>query len=483
MSATPILMAAAVAVPLVAAPLSLHRAWAGAVALAAGVGTTAAAIGLVLAVARDGAVRHALGGWPAPLGIVWNLDGLAAILLATAALVALPVAVFATASLPREHLGREAHRFWPPFLFLWAGLNALFLSGDVFNIYVALELVSLAAVMLVTLEGRAAALAAGLRYLLVAQAGALTYLLGVAFLYARHGTLDVGLLTAAAAVGDMPTTVAAVLMTGGLFAKAALFPLHAWLPPAHGSAPAPASALLSGLVVMAAAYVILRLWFDVFAAVGGAPLRQGLGALGAAGVIWGSLLALSQRRLKAVIAYSTTAQMGYLLLAIPLAAPAADWSADPWAGAIMLAVAHAFAKAAMFLATGLIIQATGQDRIGSMRGVARRMPVTAYAIGVAGLTLMGLPPSGGFAAKWLLLRAAWSDGQWWWVLVLLGGGLLAAAYVFRIIGPAFSHSKARKRQPPRPLEWIALGMAAASLLMGLAAMPLVAVLARSGGGA
>lgn len=472
-------MAAAVSLPLLAAPASfvLRRSASAAAAMAAGTGTAAATLVLLAQVARDGVAREALGGWAAPLGIVWRLDGLAAVMLATTALVALPVGAFAAASPPRGHLREKAHRFWPPFLFLWAGLNALFLSNDAFNLYVTLELVTLAAVVLVSLEGEGAALAAGLRYLLLAQVGSLSYLLGVGFLYTRYGVLDLGLL-AGVSVDDAPTRVAAVLMTAGLFVKAALFPMHVWLPTAHGAAPPPASALLSALVVMSGAYIILRLWFGSFAVLEGEALRQGLGALGAAAVLWGSALALVQRRLKFLVAYSTTAQMGYLLLAIPLAAGGMGWSADPWAGAVMLALAHAFAKAAIFLGVGLIIAVTGQDRIGGMRGVARRLPVTAYAIGVAGLTLMGLPPSGGFAAKWLLLRASWNAGQWWWVVLLLVGGLLAAGYVFRIVAPAFAQTSDGKRQPPRPLEWLTLGMALASLLLGLAAVPLAAILGR-----
>lgn len=438
---------------------------------------TAAAIlvaggGLLWVVAEQGTFEIALAGWQPPLGMVWRADALAALLLAMTALVAATGTLFAWYHL-HAHAAKLAH-FWPLFLFLWAALNVLFLSRDVFNVYVALELSSLAAVAVVAVAGGEAALRGAMRYLLFALFGSITYLLGVAVLYAGFGSLD--FVHLAQAIAPSPAAVAALgLMTAGLFAKGALFPLHAWLPPAHSAAPAAGSALLSGVVVMSAVYILLRLWLEVFAAVPSMAGRQLLGTLGAAGVVWGSVLALFQCRLKLLVAYSTVAQLGYLLLVFPLAG-SGPGGAEAYSGGVYLALAHGLAKAAMFLAAGLVLEALGHDRIDGIQGAAHHMPITVFALALAGLTLMGLPPSGGFVAKWVMLHAAFASGQWWWAVVLLGGGLLAAAYVFRILLPAFRPPEQQSRgfeKVPLGAEVLVLVLAGGSVLLGLvAAAPL-----------
>jgi formate hydrogenlyase subunit 3/multisubunit Na+/H+ antiporter MnhD subunit len=342
-------------------------------------------------------------------------------------------------------------------------LNALFLSADIFNLYVTLELLGLAAVALVALAGNADALTAAMRYLLVSLLGSLFYLLGVVLLYHGFGSLDIA--TLAQRVEPSPTVFAAVgLMSAGLLLKTALFPLHFWLPPAHANAPAPVSALLSSLVVKASFYVLLRLWLEIFA-LNGPALGQLFGLLGTAAVLWGGIQALRQTRLKLLIAYSTAAQLGYLFLAFPLGTGVA------WKGALYLLLAHALAKAAMFMAAGNILLFGGHDRIADLDQVAQRLPLTLAAFALAGVSIMGLPPSGGFIAKWLLLEAALGSGQWWWAIVLLLGGLLSSAIVFKVIGHAFTQAVVthEARAVPASMEWTALALALAAILLGLVA--------------
>jgi formate hydrogenlyase subunit 3/multisubunit Na+/H+ antiporter MnhD subunit len=323
-------------------------------------------------------------------------------------------------------------------------------------------------VPLVCIDGRPETLAAALRYLLFALFGSICYLLGAALFFGAYGTLDIALL--AQRVHPLPAVwAAAALMTAGLLAKTALFPLHLWLPPAHANAPAAASAVLSGLVVKGSFFLLLRLWFYVLPGLPAPAVGAVLGTLGSAAILFGSVLALRQARLKLLIAYSTIAQIGYLFLIFPLASGAHSWSADGWSGGVMQILAHAFAKAAMFLAAGLLAESLGHDQIAKLTGAARKMPLTFLTLGLGGLSLMGLPPSGGFAAKWLMLRASVASGQWLWALVILAGGLLAAGYVYRILAPALGDGAvALKAAPQRGREAVALSLALVAVALGFA---------------
>jgi formate hydrogenlyase subunit 3/multisubunit Na+/H+ antiporter MnhD subunit len=421
------------------------------------------------------ALTYVLGGWEPPLGVRLRADGVAVVMLVTTAIVISCTVLFARADFSTPNDQKEARRplaFWTLILAVWAALNTVFLAGDLFNTYVALELLTFAAVPLVCLDGRAETLEAALRYLVFALAGSALYLLGTALLYGAYGTLDIGLL--AERVRSEPSTWTAIaLMTAGLLAKTALFPLHLWLPPAHAGAPAAASAILSALVVKGSFFVIVRIWFDVMPGLSTEVAGQLLGSLGAAAILFGSVLALRQTRLKMLIAYSTVAQIGYLFLMFPLligSAAAGTWGNVAWTGGWLQLVSHAFAKASMFMAAGLIAEALGHDRIAGLGGIGMALPTTVVAFGLGGLSLMGLPPSGGFQAKWLLLTAATAEGQWWWALIILTGGLLAAGYVFSVLTHAFSKADGVMALLT-PISWrreaVVLALALCALFLGL----------------
>jgi multicomponent Na+:H+ antiporter subunit D len=444
-------------------------------------------VGLALAVAiavtvqvTGAPVIHRLGHWAPPLGIALRADGLAAAMMLTASLVIGAIAIFARADFgtaPGAPERREAFAFWPLLLALWAAINLMVVANDLFTLYVGLELLTFAAMPLVCLDGSRATLDAALRYLMFALLGSVLYLLGVALVYGAHGTLDIGLL-AQRMRGDVPVLVALALMTVGLLAKTALLPLHLWLPPAHAGAPAAASAVLSALVVKGSFILLLRLWFGAMAPVPLAGAAQILAALGAAAILLGSVAALAQTRLKLLVAYSTVAQIGYLFLMFPLLAamPAgSEVAAKAWTGGAVQAVSHAFAKAAMFLAAGVMAARFGHDRIADIGGAARVMPVTLLTFALAGLSLMGVPPSGGFAAKWLLLSAAIGAGQWWWALVVLGGGLLTGGYVYRVLAAGLRAGPKDGLDPAAPCwsrDGVALGLAVVSVVLGF--LPLAA---------
>lgn len=452
------------------------------VGLATSVLTLGAVFGLALNVWDLGEQRYAIGGWIVPLGINLYADGLSVLMLLMTAVVGLFVSLYSAGYFEpgsdREGW-TEKEAFWPLWLFLWAALNALFLSADLFNLYVTLELLSLSAVALIVVAGGARALTAGMRYLLAAFLGSLTYLFGVAFIYASFGTLD--LFNLAENIEGTSVALTAIgLMTVGLVLKTALFPLHFWLPQAHTSAPAPVSAVLSALVVKASFYMLVRLWFEAFPQTIDPSAGQFLGILGAAAIVWGAVQAIGQRRLKLLIAYSTVSQIGYLFLVMPLAlAPLVDpgsltptWSFDAWRGGIYHALSHALAKASMFLAAGTVLYALGHDRIADLRGLAERLPMTTLAFAISGISLMGLPPTGGFVAKWLLLRASISSGQWWWAAVIVLGSLLAATYVVLVLRQMVQRGDEdlELRPVPKVMEVAAIGLAVCSLVLGLRAI-------------
>jgi formate hydrogenlyase subunit 3/multisubunit Na+/H+ antiporter MnhD subunit len=311
------------------------------------------------------------------------------------------------------------------------------------------------------------------------------YILGVELLYAAHQTLDLEQLRARMQP-SLSTGLAAALMTTGLLVKTAVFPLHFWLPPAHGSAPAPVSAALSALVVKAGFYLLARLWLDLFGLLPWQAVPTLLGLLGAGAVLWGGVQALRQQRLKPMIAYSTVAQLGYLLIALSLAAgsatsPTAD---DALTAAVLLAASHAAAKASMFLCAGSLLAAYGHDRIDALAGFGTRLPVTATAFALAALSLIGLPPTGGFIGKYLLVESAVRAGAWGSVAVVLAGSLLAAMFLFHALSRAFVEErsvpdaeKAQLAAPTAP-QFASLALALLAVALVVAGGPLQVLLAR-----
>ena len=436
----------------------------------------AVAAAVLAAVWRGGrSLTYVVGGWEPPLGIALRADGLSAAMMMTTAIVICATGLFAHAEFTQPRGAPEARAplvFWVLLLAIWSALNAVVLAADLFNLFVALELLTFAAVPLVCLKGSDETIRAALRYMLFALLGSALYLLGTVLIYGAYGTLDIALLSSR--VRPEPAAfIAAALMTMGLLAKTALFPLHLWLPPAHAGAPAPGSAVLSALVVKGSFFLIVRLWFDAMPGLLNLAAAQLLAAMGAGAILFGSVLALRQQRLKLLIAYSTIAQVGYLFFLFPLAAGlGADETSSSvaWTGGWLQLFSHAFAKAAMFMAAGLIAEGIGHDRISDLGGVGRALPVATFAFGLAGLSLMGVPPSGGFVAKWLLLLAAVQEGQWWWAAVMLVGGLLAGGYVLVVLGRALGSAGVplTLRAPvPRYREVVTLTVALCAVLLGL----------------
>ena len=423
----------------------------------------------LMRLASVGPERHAVGGWEAPLGIELMLDGWGVGFVALTSVVSLAVAGYAAHSWQGDVLRK---RFWSLFLILQGGLNALFLSGDLFNLYVTLEVVGVSAAGLTAMERKREAVGAALRYLLLSLAGSFSYLAAVVLVYQEHGTLDLALLAGRNAETPLATATVA-LMTAGLILKTALFPFHTWLPPAHTSAPAPVSALLSGLVVKGSFFVLLRIALLTWPVLWGGGVALLLGLLGSAAVFWGYGQALRSERLKTMIAYSTVAHIGQLFVVFPLAAAGSPIAA----GAIfLLAASHALAKSAAFLSAGNVQRATGSDRLEDLAVCAPRMPMTQVTLALASLSLVGLPPSAGFLGKWLLLEASIATRQWLWPCVLVAGTALSAVLMLRILqGTLAARLEAAPPMTdiPRACEWIPLALAIVAAVLGALGGPIL----------
>jgi multicomponent Na+:H+ antiporter subunit D len=434
----------------------------------------ASAIAAGWAVARvraHGTLVVALGDWPAPLGIELRVDGLSAVLLATTAVVGLVVSAFSVGWFPPPpRTGwSPAGSFWPLWLLVWGGLQATFVTTDLFNTFVTLELVTMGSVALVALPGGTRQVQAALRYFLAALVTSAAYLGGLALLYGAHSTMSMPLL-AERVHGGTSMTVALVLITGGLALKTALFPFHFWLPEAHGSAPSPVSAVLSGLVIKAGFVVTVRVWLEVFPD-GVVPVAsQSVGVVAVVALLWGAWRALREERMKMVIAWSTVSQVGLLLLVVPVGVPGGVEPATgpALAAAGLLVVAHGSAKASLFLTAGALHRRAGGDELRLLAGAARDVPLLAVGFALAGASLIGLPRTAGYVGKSLLSGAGSDTGQWWWAWAIDLTAVVTALYVLRLAWPMVRRSTGSPTEPVSPTLQVApLLLGAVGLLVGL----------------
>ncbi len=429
---------------------------------------------LTLGIMEKGPQTHYLGGWRPPLGIALYADGLSVLLINITAVASLFIALYShfyfkkenNKSLENTIKTKPLGLFWSLWMFALSALMAIFLTKDIFNFYVTLELLCLSAVGLIAYLGDSKALEAAMQYLMLSLTGSLCYLMGVNYIYTEYSVLDISLL-ANQIKGSPRTWIAFALMSGGLMLKTGLFPLHFWLPPAHANARAPVSALLSGLVVKGSLYIFLRLWVNLFQEIAPVLTCQLIGMLGAGAIIWGSIQAIIQPRLKLLIAYSTVAQVGYMFLYFPLASEPSQRMAA-FGGVVLLIISHAFSKAAFFLSVGSIFHMTQTDIIEDLRGIGRKMPITFIAITMSVINLIGFPLSAGFVAKWLILNAAFASGQWWWALVILIGSILSIIYSARILPIYFDDQSNTdfSKSDEKFIAWPGFALAFIALSMG-----------------
>ena len=428
-----------VVIPLLTAPVCVllnnaRVAWA--LSLAASWAALVIAALLLQQVLATGTISYEFGGWAAPWGIEYRIDAVNAFVLLIVAAIGAVMMPYAARSVEREIPADRIALFYTAYLLCLAGLLGIAATGDAFNLFVFLEISSLASYIMISLGRDRRALTAAYQYLIMGTIGATFILIGVGLLYMMTGTLNMADLgQRLPAVADTRTVRAALaFLTVGISLKLALFPLHLWLPNAYVYAPSVVTAFLAATATKVAVYMLLRFLFTVFGAAFAFEamlVHYILLPLALVAVFSMSIVAIFQDDLKRMLAYSSIAQIGYMILGISFA------SLTGLTASILHLFNHALMKGALFLALGCVIYRLGSANLNDIAGLARRMPWTFGAIVIGGLSLIGVPLTVGFISKWYLILAALEQGFWWAAVAVLMGSLLAVVYIWRIVEAGF----------------------------------------------
>ena len=382
-------------------------------------------------VLHEGTILYELGGWEPPWGIEYRIDAVNAFMALIVASIAAITLPYALLSVEREIPAAKIPLFYSALLLCLTGLLGITQTGDIFNIFVFLEISSLASYALISLGQDRRAFTAAYQYLIMGTIGATFYLIGVGLIYSQTGSLNMqDLATILPDVLQLNTVhTGFAFIMAGVALKLALFPLHLWLPNAYTYAPSVVTVFLAATATKVAVYVMLRMLGTVFPQ-GFAlttPFEELFILAGIAGIICASSYAIYQTNVKRLLAYSSVAQVGYMVLGIGFAS-----SAGLTATLVHL-FNHALMKGALFMAIGAIIYRIGACRMEQIHGLGKAMPWTFGAVVISGLSLVGVPGTAGFISKWYLVLAALEQQAWISVAVILLGSLLAVVYVGKVI--------------------------------------------------
>jgi multicomponent Na+:H+ antiporter subunit D len=430
---------------------------------------TFSALGL-LAVISGGEIRYHLGGWVPPVGIEYALDVLSAFMATVVTFVGTLVLLYSRCSILQE----VPERFVPMYalaMLLLAGLAGIIVTADLFNLFVFLEIASLSAYALMAV-GDERAPVASFRYLILGSIAGSFYVLGVGFLYFSTGSLNM-----ADVAQRLPNlydsraiVAAATLIFIALGLKMALFPLHLWLPDAYSYAPSAVTGLIAPIMTKVAAYAVIRMFLTVFQPhylLDVLPLMPVIGWLAAAGILYGSIMAIAQTDFRRMLAYSSISQIAYIGLGIGLANPMG------LIGALLHILNHAFMKACLFLVAGSIRFRTGQWEVSRFAGLGKEMPWTMAAFTVSALSMIGIPPAAGFFSKWYLLLGSVDAGNWIFIATILLSSLLTAIYFFRVLEQVYMRHSQEERapvnavDPPASMLFPIVTLGAGVLVLGL----------------
>lgn len=419
-----------------------YRQYAYPMAVIAATLSSAISVGMLYHVIRHGTMHYYFAGWPPPIGIEYVVDPLSGFIVMIINIVAAIVLVHSL-HVNKLEMVRKVVPYYAVVMLLMLGLNGIVLTGDFFNLFVFLEISSLASYALIAVGERGSAFAA-FRYLILGTVGAALYLFGLGFLYVITGSLnmaDIGAIIPLLQLqNDAALIMALVLMVVGIGIKMAIFPLHGWLPDSYALAPSTSSALIAPIGTKVASYALIRTLFFAFGVdlvSREIPILLVLGWLSAVGIIYGSIIAIAQSELKRMLAYSSVAQVGYIGLGISMASPLG------LIGAILHVLNHAFMKACLFLVAANLRVHMGHSDISKFDNSYRvKMPWTMAAFTVAAISMIGLPPLAGFFSKWYLVLATIENSQWIFLGAILVSSLLNAVYFFRVIEKVYLKSPA-----------------------------------------
>ena len=391
----------------------------------------------------EGRWSYWFGGWEPPWGIEYVVDPLSAGMAVLITFIGMVVAVYVGPFIKPDASRLRKGIIHSLYLLMITGLLGMALTGDFFNLFVFLEIASLSAYALVVLGGPRATVSA-FYYVLVGSVGAFLYLLGVGYLYAMTGTLNMADLgERIQPLADSPAVITAIVMiTLGIALKMALFPMHGWLPGVYTYAPPPITAFFSGVVGKVYAYVLLRFFFFTFGFDYG-PIPDILNMLGiaaAVGIIVASVMAIGRNDFRSMLAYSSVAQIGYVVLGLAIG------NSPALLGAVLHMLNHAFMKCCLFFAAGGVKWKTGEHSLPMYAGLGKTMPLSMGALTISALSMIGLPPTAGFFSKWYLLQGAVAANMWPYVVVIVIGSLLSAVYFFRVIEQIYL--KKRRAEDP-----------------------------------
>ena len=376
-----------------------------------------------------GILVYKVGGWVPPIGIAMVLDGLTAFMLVTVNIVAFLVAMYSVNYMERF---TSKWQFYTLFLLMLTGMNGLIISGDMFNLFVFLEISAVASYALVAFGTEKHELEAAFKYGVMGTIGSLLILLGIVFLYSYTSTLnmaDMANVLAEKGPGNIVLMVT-VLFLMGFGLKSALVPFHAWLPDAHPSAPAPISAMLSGVLIKSLGiYALCRIFYNV---IGITPeVSSILMFLGALSMVVGVFLAIGQWDLKRLLAYHSISQIGYVVLAIGIGTPLAIL------GGLFHLFNHSMFKSLLFLNSGAVEYATGTRDLKEMGGLMKRMPVTGTTTLIASMSIAGIPPFNGFWSKLIIIIAAVQAGKFGYAFWAVLASVLTLASFMKVMKYGF----------------------------------------------
>ena len=424
-----------IAIPLIAAPLMIligNRHVVAFLSLIVAWVVFAISIALLGRVLAEGAFEYQLGGWPSPYGIVYRVDHFNAfVMLFVSALGAL-VLTYAPQSIAVEIPKSKHYLFYPSYLLCLTGLLGMCVTGDLFNVFVFLEISSLSSYALICLGKTRRAPLASFQYLILGTIGATFFLLGIGLLYQITGTLNMADIAEKMAAAQLKRAelVAFAFMTVGLFIKMAVFPLHTWLPNAYTYAPSVVTAFIAATSTKVSVYAFARLVYMIYTPEFSfelLPLDQAMCVLALIGIFVASTAAIYQVNVKRLLAYSSVAQIGYMLLGIGLATEAGV------AAGVVHMFNHAFIKGGLFMVVGCFALRIGSVRLEDLKGAATTMPWTCLAWAVGGLGLIGVPLTAGFVSKWMLLTATMDSGNLATAMLMLISSLLAVVYVWKVV--------------------------------------------------